>query len=191
MLAGGQSLRMGRDKALLSNGSRSLIEEVVEAVSAVAASVAVVGAPERYRAFGFDCLPDLRPGSSPLCGIEAALAAARGEYNVIVGCDMPGLRTAWLRSLLMVSKDTGALCVAACDTAGRTHPLCAVYRTGCLPVVRSMLDEGRLKLLSLLEELNATTFEIGGKLWNINTPEDWDEWARSLMPAARFQHSVL
>lgn len=179
VLAGGRSLRMGREKALLSSGSRPLIEEVVEAVSAAADSVALVGAAERYDALGFDCLPDLRPGSGPLGGIEAALAAGRGEYNIIVACDMPGIRGPWIRALLTTSKETGGLCVAARDTAGKTHPLFAVYRTGCLPIVRSMLDTGRLKLLSLLEELNAITVDIGGKLWNLNTPQDWNEWLDS------------
>lgn len=182
VLAGGQSSRMGRDKALLCRGSRPLIEEVAAILSALTGNVALVGAPERYGALGFDCLPDLRPGSGPLAGIETALASGRGEYNVILACDMPGISTAWLGRLLVKSKETGALCVVARDATGNIHPLCAVYRTGCLPVVRSMLDTGRLKLLSLLEELNAITIEIDGTLWNLNTLDDWERWMSSEPP---------
>jgi molybdopterin-guanine dinucleotide biosynthesis protein A len=178
VLAGGQSSRMGRDKALLGGDSHPLIQEVAARVAVVAENVVLVGAPERYGGLGFDCLPDLRPGCGPLGGIEAALAAGRAEYNLIAGCDMPGIRSAWLRTLLSASKETGGLCVAARDTTGRIHPLCAVYRAGCLPVVRAALETGRLKLLALMEDLNAITIDIGGKLWNLNTPQEWDAWSR-------------
>ncbi|MGH9582163.1 MAG: molybdenum cofactor guanylyltransferase [Bryobacteraceae bacterium] len=178
VLAGGRSSRMGRDKALLGRGSRSLIEEVAATVAIVAGNVTLVGAPERYRALGFDCLPDLRPGCGPLGGVETALAAGRGEFNLIAACDMPGIRTSWAHALLRAASETGALCAAARDTAGRIHPLCAVYRTGCLPAVRAMLDAGRFKLLSLLEEVNAIAIDIGGKPWNLNTPQDWNAWSR-------------
>jgi molybdopterin-guanine dinucleotide biosynthesis protein A len=157
---------------------------VAAQVVVVAGNVALVGAPERYREFGFDCLPDLRPGCGPLAGIETALAAGRAECNVIVACDMPGISTGWIHALVRASKETGALCVAARDTTGRIHPLCAVYRTGALPAVRAALDAGRLKLLALMKDLNTITIDIGGKLWNLNTPQDWDAWSRERPAAA-------
>lgn len=170
---------MGRDKALLCRGSRPLIEGVAASLLALTESVALVGPLERYGGLGFDCLPDLRSGCGPLGGIEAALAAGRCEYNLIVACDMPGICAAWARCLLAKSKETGALCVAARDAAGRVHPLFAVYRTACLPVVRAMLDSGKLKLQWLLEELNAITIDIGGMLWNLNTVEEWEAWVKT------------
>ncbi len=177
VLAGGRSSRMGQNKALLSSGAHLLIEEVAAKLANVAGNnVAVVGPPDRFSHLPLDCLPDLRPGCGPLGGIEAALASRRGEYNLIVGCDMPGIRTGWLDALLKRSKDTGALCVAIRDGIGQIHPLCAVYRSACLPFVRSALDSGRLKLLEMLEELRAITIDIGEKLWNLNTPEDWNTW---------------
>lgn len=176
VLAGGRSSRMGRDKALLACGSRPLIEDVAAKLSAVVGSIALVGSPERYGGFGFDRLPDLRTGCGPLGGIEAALAAGRGEYNVVAACDMPNLRESWIRDLFHASNETGALCTAVRDVTGKIHPLCAVYRTGCLPTVRALLDAGDFRLRSLLEELHAITIDIGGKLWNLNTAADWDAW---------------
>jgi molybdopterin-guanine dinucleotide biosynthesis protein A len=176
VLAGGRSSRMGQNKALLSSGAHLLIEEVAAKLVTVAGNVALVGPPDRFSHLPLDCLPDLRPGCGPLGGIEAALASGRGEYNLIVACDMPGIRTGWLEALLQSSKDTGALCVAIRDGIGQIHPLCAVYRSTCLPFVRSALDSGHLKLLEMLEELKAITIDIGEKLWNLNTPEDWNAW---------------
>jgi molybdopterin-guanine dinucleotide biosynthesis protein A len=179
VLVGGHSSRMGCDKALLPLKSGLLIQEVTAKVAAAAGTVALVGEPERYRDLGLDCLPDLRSGMGPLAGIEAALESGRGELNLIVACDMPSLDTDWLCRLLLKARESDALCVASRERSGSVHPLCAVYRSNCLPAVRKVLDAGRLRLLDLLSELGATTLEISTAVWNINTPQQWAAWGQA------------
>jgi molybdenum cofactor guanylyltransferase len=170
---------MGCDKALLPLRSGLLIREIAAKLCAAAGAVALVGEPERYRRLGLDCLPDLRPGMGPLGGIEAALESGRGEWNLIVACDMPGLETEWLWRLLQKDRETDALCVASREPSGIVHPLCAAYRSGCLPTVRDALNAGRLRLMDLLGELDAITFEISTAVWNINTPQQWAAWEQA------------
>lgn len=167
---------MGRDKALLPWRSRSFLEHVAIQVKAAAGNVALIGDPQSYVGFGYPCFPDRRMGMGPLAGIEVALESGRGELNLIVACDMPGLQAAWLIQLLEEAQKTGAQCVAARDANGRIHPLCASYRSSCLPAVQRALDDGHLKLLDLLEKLKAVTLDIGATIWNINTPEEWSAW---------------
>jgi molybdopterin-guanine dinucleotide biosynthesis protein A len=185
VLVGGHSSRMGCDKALLPLRSGLLIEEIAAKVAAAAGTVALVGEPERYRHLGLDCLPDLNPGMGPLGGVGAALESGRGEWNLIVACDMPGLETEWLWRLLQKTSEADALCVASREPSGIVHPLCAVYRSGCLPTVRDALNSGRLRLMDLLRELDAITFEISTAVWNINTPQQWAAWTGSLTVSAR------
>jgi len=175
VLVGGSSKRMGRDKALLRVGSASLVEHVALEVRAAAGSVALVGAPERYSALGFDCLPDLRTGFGPLAGIEAALGSRRGEWNLIVACDMPRLDSALLKQLLRDAEEHEAMCTVTRDAGGAIHPLCAVYRTSCAPVVWKALDTGRLRLMDVIRELAASIFEAEIILPNVNTPSEWEE----------------
>jgi len=179
VLVGGHSSRMGRDKALLPLKSGLLIEEVTAKVTAAAGTLALIGEPERYRHLGLDCLADLRSGMGPLAGIEAALESGRGALNLIVACDMPGLDQDWLRQLLRAARESDSLCVASREQCGTVHPLCAVYRSGCLPVVRRALDTGRVRLLDVLRELRATTLEISATVWNINTPQQWAAWEQA------------
>lgn len=176
VLVGGLSTRMGRDKALLSAGLQPLAAQVAAKVAAVAGNVALVGEPERYRHLGFDCFTDRRPGTGPLGGIEAALASRRGELNLIVACDMPGLDAGLLRTLLWQAEGTGALCVVARDGSGVIHPLCAVYRSACLPLIERALDAGRLRLMDIIAELDASFCDIDGTIWNVNTPQEWGAW---------------
>ncbi|MBV9265741.1 MAG: molybdenum cofactor guanylyltransferase, partial [Acidobacteriaceae bacterium] len=131
VLAGGQSRRMGRDKAMLPWGSGVLLEDVAKRVAVAAGNVAVVGDPAAYGHLGIECLADLHPGLGPLSGIEAALASNRGTCNLIVACDMPGLPVEHLRALLRAAREGVSRCVVTIDGAEKIHPLCAVYFDNC------------------------------------------------------------
>lgn len=176
VLVGGHSSRMGRDKARLLLDSHFLVEDVAEKVTKVAGNVSLLGDPVRYADLPFECIPDLHPGLGPLAGIEAALAAAKADLNLIVACDMPGLICEWLDQLLAVAEQSSELCFAAQDSSGRVHPLCAVYRRDCLVVVEEAIAARRLRLLDLLNTLNATTVKLPAPLHNVNTPDDWQHW---------------
>jgi molybdopterin-guanine dinucleotide biosynthesis protein A len=176
VLVGGHSVRMGRDKARLSTASGLLLENVAARVLEAAGSVALVGQPERYADLPFDRLADARPGLGPLAGLEAALASRRGDLNLVLACDMPDLPLPWLERLLATARESEDLCVIARDSAGRLHPLCGVYKTACLPLVREALDEGRLRLLDLVANLRAAEIAVPGTIGNLNTPEQWAGW---------------
>jgi molybdenum cofactor guanylyltransferase len=173
VLVGGLSSRMGRDKALLPLNSKPLAEHIASVVEQAAGNVVFVGMPERYRGLSRECLPDLHPGAGPLAGIEAALASKRGDLNLIVACDMPGLSPEWLAQLMDQAELTKAACLAATDCAGQVHPLCSVYRSDCLAAVQSAITEKRFRLHDLLKELDAKTFELPVLIPNVNTPEEW------------------
>lgn len=174
VLVGGQSRRMGRDKALLPWKSGVLVEEIAAKAAAVAGTVTLIGNPARYAHLNFPCIPDMRSGFGPLSGIETALAAGHGELNLILACDMPEVETAHLERLMTIATESGEKCVVTADASGFIHPLCAVYRTGCLEAVESALDDGRLKLMSLVQDLHAKVVSVADSIRNINTFEEWE-----------------
>lgn len=176
VLTGGNSTRMGRDKALLPWNDAPLVQSVAATLATVADPVVLVGQPQRYTALQWPCLQDLRPDSGPLAGIETALTHTELELNLIVACDMPGLQQSWLKALLERAKGSPQACIALRDRTGFTHPLCAVYRTACLPLVAKALDQGRLKLMSLLAEIGAEYLSIDAEVENMNTPVEWANW---------------
>lgn len=172
VLVGGRSSRMGQDKARLRIGTRLLVEDIAGKVANVTGRVALVGPPERYADLAFECLRDLRQGFGPLAGIETALASGYGELNLITGCDMPDLPQDWLEKLVSTARRTRALCVVTRDAAGKVHPLCAVYRTECLPFARRALAARRLKLFDFIRELPAVEMHACCIIGNLNTPQE-------------------
>lgn len=165
---------MGTDKALLPWGTGVLVEEIAAKVAAAAGSVTLIGNPIQYAHLRYSCLPDLRPGMGPLSGIEAALASGRGELNLILACDMPHVEDAHLANLVHTAHDLNANCVVTGDETGAIHPLCAVYRRACLQKVKEALDTGELRLMRLIEDLQATLIKVPGRIRNINTAVEWE-----------------
>lgn len=187
VLVGGRSLRMGRDKARLPVEPRLLVEDVAAKLSCIAQSVALVGDSRLYSDLEIACLDDLRRGCGPLAGIETALTSQRGELSLIVACDMPGLRVEWLEQLVTEASEEERICTVCRDAEGTVHPLCSVWKRNALPRLQRALDEGRLRVLDLIEELNPAYVSISEAIPNVNTPEEWIAWqSREFREAAPF-----
>lgn len=178
VLVGGNSSRMGRDKARLPMGGGTLVERVAEAVSAAAGSVTLVGAPERYAGLGLRVLADTRPQAGPLAGIHTALSASPAAWNLIVACDMPGISASFLSALLAAAEASAADCLLPAGPSGLPEPLCAVYHARCLDSIEAALDRGVRKVTEGLSDLRVATWNVAESGWfqNVNTPEEWAQY---------------
>lgn len=186
VLVGGQSTRMGRDKALLPlretpDQHSVLVEHVASQVASVAGNVALVGSPERYRHLQLECIADLQPGFGPLSGIHAALSQRRAALNLVVACDMPCLSSDLLAELFERAQAGCYRCVAAEDAVS-VHPLCAVYHADALPTVERAMHEGQFRLTSLLRALDVVSVHQGSSLPNCNTPQEWQHMKTFVVP---------
>jgi molybdenum cofactor guanylyltransferase len=182
ILAGGQSRRMGRDKALIRltpQGPR-LLEMVLAAIQPLASSIVIsTNRPSEYSWAGLPLVEDNYPACGPLAGLEAGLSASPAELNLVVACDMPWLAPPLLEYMLQLAPAYAA--VVPLNRTGRLEPLCAVYSKNCLPVIRRHLKIGSLKMTGWLDEIN-TLFVPAAQLAkfdselrsfrNINCPED-------------------
>lgn len=102
LLAGGQSQRMGRDKALLPlPDGRVLWQRQLAVLQELAPAELFISGPARD---GFPpdipLLPDDAPGLGPLAGIAAALATIQSKRLVVLAVDLPSMTAGYLRGLL-------------------------------------------------------------------------------------------
>jgi molybdopterin-guanine dinucleotide biosynthesis protein A len=178
VLVGGNSSRMGRDKARLPFHGKTLVEHVASTVADAAGSVTLVGAPERYASLGFPMLADSRTGAGPLAGIHTALALSPAAWNLIVACDMPGLSAPFLRSLLAAAESSEADCLLPAGPSGLPEPLCAAYHSRCLEVIGAALDRNVRKITDALTGLRIAAWSTPESRWfrNVNTPEEWTQY---------------
>lgn len=175
VLTGGQSARMGRDKALLPYRGATLVQWIAAQALEAAGQVALIGAPQRYSHLGLPCLPESYPGCGPLSGIEAALRHAGPGWSLIVACDMPNLTAGLMRGLLAAAAGSSAQVVAAVPPGLRPEPLCSAWHSSALTAVQAALDAGRYAVHGLFAELRVLHYPIDSEMLtrNVNRPEEW------------------
>jgi molybdopterin-guanine dinucleotide biosynthesis protein A len=119
--------------------------------------------------------------SGPLGGLDAALTAARDDVLVLIACDMPFVTAELLRHLIALTRDADAVVPW---TERGYHPLCAAYTRACRPAIGARLQERRLAMTGLFEDIRmraVTTGELDAfgehrrLLANVNTPADYEE----------------
>jgi molybdopterin-guanine dinucleotide biosynthesis protein A len=183
ILAGGESSRMGHDKALLELNGSALVVRTARLVETVTGTPAIVGAPERLGGLGFTVIPDDWPGAGPLGGIATALHITSASWNLIVACDLPYLTRAWLENLVAMALASAADAVLPMNERG-AEPLCAMYQKKCQPVIRAALERGTRKVTDGLVGLRLKSitpaewkaFDSDGLLFkNMNSPADYEE----------------
>ncbi len=175
VLAGGRSRRMGRPKELLPLADgRSMIDHVIDALSATCSEVVVLGETTARREL--DHLPDLRTGAGPMAGLEALLHSGRAEQYIICPCDLPAITADLLRQLAApVPEPMTIFHVNGEDTP---RPLPARIDASLADTVTAAIDAGRRAVWRLVAEVPhgvvAIDARAGQRLANINTPEEYD-----------------
>ena len=186
VLAGGQSSRMGADKAMLELWGRTLLKQALETVSKVASQVWILGSREKFGKFGH-VIEDEFPAHGPLGGIHAALRASERDLNLILAVDMPFVEARFLGYLAEEAIRAAAM-ITIPRTAGGWQPLCAVYRREFAEVAEFALRAGNNKIdplfgqvpLRVVEEVELKERDFAVEMFrNLNTPEDLSAARRS------------
>ncbi len=179
VLVGGESRRMGRDKAMLSVDGQPLVQHVVGVLREVVDEVLLVGTgAERYGWLDARIVDDLIPGAGPLGGIHTALSSASRSRCLVVACDMPFLNLGLLRYML---QEAVGWDVVVPRSRGRLEPLHSAYARSCLRPIERMLENGELCPLDLFPRVSVRYLETQEverldprrlSFVNLNTPDD-------------------
>jgi len=186
ILAGGQSTRMGSDKALLELHGQRMLERVYRTMADLFGTILLVtNQPERYAFLPCPAVPDRFVGAGSLAGIHAALTHATTELVFVVACDMPLLSPEVIRYLCSLGADYD---IVVPESSRGLEPLHALYRHNCLPEVEEMLSGshkritelyGRKKTCHVLWHEIAHLSGAEQTFLNLNTPEEFIDFSQS------------
>jgi molybdopterin-guanine dinucleotide biosynthesis protein A len=182
ILAGGQSERMGQDKALLELDGVSLLRRTWDVAHNLTADVQIVtSCRDRYQSQlppAAQWLDESAP-AGPLLGFYQALLAVSVtdvDWVLLLACDLPNLQVAPLRQWSQALAELPAEMIAYVPKIQEHwEPLCGFYRCACLPSLQAYLATGQRSFQAWLNQATVvaiTTVPIG-LLANCNTPEDW------------------
>jgi len=191
LLTGGESRRMGRNKALLEIDGKSLIERNLEVLSHVCSEVLISSREEAlYQGYGYPIITDVVIGKGPLGGLYAVLQKARYEQLFLVGCDMPFLQEEAIRIMFAQMEDYDAVVL---DVHQKLHPLHAFYHKRIMGLVEEKMRNDQLRITEVLkecntkillaEEMNLTNKKlVEDSVWNVNTPDEWKKALKKINP---------
>ena len=176
ILAGGQSRRMGEDKAKLKIGGVTFTERIAGAFPDAAEVLVSFSGEAGEVPAGAKTVTDRYPGAGPLAGIQSGLAAAANDLIFVTACDMPLMDEAFAKKLLAAMPEEG-LAVVSREEGGRVHPLAGWYRRGAEPAARRLLEQGERRMMRFLEAIGSAVVpaapEEAGKLRNVNDPGEY------------------
>ena len=185
VLAGGESTRMGRDKALLDLGSQTLLTHVCRVAREAAVQTYVVSPwIEKYQSvLADDCqliseqLVLDANSNTPLIGFVQGLQLVTTDWVLLLACDLPHLSSSqvkqWLSALTTVLPTEIAFLPRS---PYGWEPLCGFYRRNCLVSLEAYLESGGSSFQAWLAQQQVRELELRDRrcLFNCNTPEDWE-----------------
>lgn len=157
ILCGGQSSRMGVDKALLPFGNETMLKRVVRIVGTQVTSkhTVVVASPQQE----LTELPTLicrddEEYRGPLMALARGFAALPKDVEAVfvTGCDAP-LLMPMVIGFLFAELGTAEAIVP--KDAERLHPLCAVYRVRVIAQIEQQIAQDQHSLHQFIKQVDA------------------------------------
>ena len=177
ILAGGQSRRMGTDKAVLPWEQGSILSSLLARLFPLSDDVLVVGNIVRNLSGMVRQVADIIPQKGPLSGIHSGLIYARHDLVFVTACDVPFLVPD------LVSQLVNAVGVADGSVAvykRQVEPLFACYHKKCAGVIQQMLVERKYKVTDFLDKIDWVPVRHLDEVspWcfmNVNTGNDYEK----------------
>lgn len=184
LLAGGQSLRMGQDKATVTFRGKPLWQIQLNTLQNLRADEIFISA----RSAPSWCPPELQfvpdepPSRGPLSGVAAALGHIATGHLLVLAIDMPLMTGEYLRSLCdQIASERGVLPMID----GRAEPLAAIYPQNARIDFVAALSGTEFSLQSLTKNIIES-----GKLRPIPVIKKDEELFRSFNRPGDFNASV-
>ena len=178
LLAGGQSTRMGEDKAFAPFNGKTLLEWMRDRLAPLFPHVFVVARePSRFHELGLPVVNDALADTGSAVGVYSAVLASPTERVVCLACDMPFVTPHLLRQLAERSEGFD---VFVPRHGEYMQPLCAVYGKGTLDAYRTFITSGGRRIFDIYPDFNTGYLEMDGGQYgdpgelfmNVNTPAE-------------------
>ncbi len=182
LLAGGDSKRMGTNKALLRLGDNLLIDTVFKKLNRLFEEIIIVTDREEK----LNHLPAIftrdvfdEGEKNPLRGIHAGLTSSSSQCCFVIACDMPFFSLPLIRYMSSLAPEFD---IVVPRVGGYFQPLFALYNKTALEAITASLQKKEYKIVDLYARLNVKEIDEDIvrsfdscmlSFYNINTRDDY------------------
>ena len=177
IMAGGDSRRMGTDKANLTLGDQTLLQTVTATMQQLFPQV-VVSVRQPRAGIDLPQVCDEQPDGGPLAGLVASLGQITTPWAFMVACDMPFVVPEVVELLAGYRSRHQAVVPVV---HGHPQPLAAFYAASCLAPLRASLAAQQKGLRNVLKQLDVRYVDEAEMLeadpllrsfFDLDTPQD-------------------
>lgn len=182
IIAGGKSLRIGENKALLKFNGFTLIDLIVNKLITKFKHIIVsTNNPEQYSFLGEKVIfvKDKYTDRGGLEGIYRGLITSKSEYNFVVSCDLPFLNMDLIGYIWEKRKNFDVVVIKRNND--EIEPFYGVYSKNCISKIKKNLEQRNLRIISFYPEVRVKyinekeilKFDLNLSLFNLNTLDDY------------------
>jgi molybdopterin-guanine dinucleotide biosynthesis protein A len=176
ILAGGQSSRMGTDKAMLQIDGKTLLKRATEICKPICNEILLSSNKPKHENFGFTVIPDVLKNCGPMGGIYSCLKKSETDWNFVISVDSVFVPDDFISFLI---SETGEIDAVVPIHKNGKEPLIALYHKNCLTAIQKKLELKDYKMHHLLDSLNTRYVDVDAWIKkypeifrNFNRPED-------------------
>jgi len=177
IMAGGGSVRMGRDKSMLPVGTEPMIGHIVNQLRPHFSQILISSDDvSKYEFLDVEVVTDEIAGCGPLGGIVAVLKVSGNEVNFVTACDIPEADIGLVKTMVREGRSCEA--VVPKTGPGRYEPLFAMYRKKVVGRLGAALGSGQYRIMDALGDCNVKFVEVNRAegIKNLNRIEDYEEF---------------
>lgn len=185
ILAGGKAKRMGgKNKMMLLYEGKPLIDYIVQSMESMKHIYLSVAERKRDRYKKLVEIVDLFPDQGPLGAVLSGLLTCKEPALFVVPCDLFGLNEKLVQKMTALYEKSGQPVFLHGEEG--IEPFPGIYTKEMADTMKEMQKRGELKMTSLLQKekwkKTIQTVEFYGKLWNVNTEEEYGRLRRQQIP---------
>lgn len=179
ILAGGNSIRMGQNKAFVPIDGVPIITRIHTLLTELFDEVIIItNQNDLFKNLDSRIYADLLPDKGALGGLYTGVFFSSFDYSFCVACDMPFIKRSLVQFLIRNTDNADAVVPRTSDGL---QPLHAIYSKRCLDAMRRVIDQGKYKIIDFYNLVKVKILEESDFLYldplkesfmNVNTPEE-------------------
>ena len=181
ILAGGNSSRMGTNKALLRFGNHTVIERIIAEFCDDYEVMISAAQSETYSFLNLPVVCDENKSIGPIEGIRRLLIVSKNNFVFVCATDMPFVDKELVNYLASFIRSDTDCCVLT--VGGIAEPLCSIYSKKVIPIIEKLIEQGHYRPRKIYNfcSVQYIPLETSGLnpsiAQNMNTPENYQQFA--------------
>jgi molybdopterin-guanine dinucleotide biosynthesis protein A len=175
LLCGGESRRMGRDKATMQWNGKPLWQVQLEKLRALEPAAILLSArnDKAWRPPDVQLVEDPSPSRGPTTGIAAALRACSTSHLLVLAIDLPLMPAAYLKNIIAAASSG---CGVVPRLGDRFEPVAAIYPRESADVFETGVSSLQVVVAELISRRHAEPLDVASSDYelftNVNEPAD-------------------